>query len=454
MTSVPLEPLASLVDHGSTVVMADRLDQLKARFRDGEWWHPHNREYRGIVRKVNLTQKPSPEDVSTYIAASITLHMMDGWTLLSRSFEALAHGDFNTAIHLGYYAELRAALSILAASGIGLFNTRHIAVAADGSLHPWPRDLEDNKNANNVIGTHKAVWTLLNAWADRPSNGTRLLKSLTVNSITLADWLDDVVDEITRNRLRAGSPSDALRGVVAKDWLQAWSIDLIEFEHDRNLRNLVSYGPAGILGAQPEPLDPASELWEPLKAHWSALAPARSAEAAVDVSLLMSALRSLYAHRLPAIGWADITKGIETLRGKLVKDRLASVDSKFRPLLKVASTRATQSKPLPVLARATLLLRLASALAGDVLNRASVSKEELQFWWLPFGQDLAFWDDPPADSQFLGLWDGVVEALRSIEDELGLPINVTYERMCSSVGRYVPATQFARAPFWLLGIER
>ena len=60
---------------------------------------------------------------------------MDGWTFLSRALSALLSGDTHTARHLAYYAQLRAALSILSCNGIGIFNTINFVVDNTGAVH-------------------------------------------------------------------------------------------------------------------------------------------------------------------------------------------------------------------------------------------------------------------------------------------------------------------------------
>ena len=53
-----------------------------------------------------------------YVAASAPTHLIDGWSYLARAIDALLRGDAPAAVHLGYYAELRAAMSLLAGGGI------------------------------------------------------------------------------------------------------------------------------------------------------------------------------------------------------------------------------------------------------------------------------------------------------------------------------------------------
>lgn len=59
------------------------------------------------------------------MAASVIVHCFDGWSYLGRALEAEMAGDPQTAVHLGYYAELRAAMSVLASDEIGVFRNKH-----------------------------------------------------------------------------------------------------------------------------------------------------------------------------------------------------------------------------------------------------------------------------------------------------------------------------------------
>ena len=91
-TEADSPPLSVLVDFGSTDTVVRLLDELRSSFSAGEW-RPNTSNYRNVATKVRKSEKPQRNVVSTYIAASIPLHLMDGWTFLSRAFEALAHGE-------------------------------------------------------------------------------------------------------------------------------------------------------------------------------------------------------------------------------------------------------------------------------------------------------------------------------------------------------------------------
>ncbi len=69
--------------------------------------------------------------LADYIVASGPLHCLDGWSYLGKAFLSAALGDLGVAIHLSYYAGLRAALALAAAQGYGIFNTSHWALGGN-----------------------------------------------------------------------------------------------------------------------------------------------------------------------------------------------------------------------------------------------------------------------------------------------------------------------------------
>ena len=102
--------------------------------------------------KVALpTTKERERNLAQYIAASVALHANDGWSYLGRSVSCLLAGDTHRALHLAYYAELRASMSLLAGAGIGIFDKKHFIVPTT------------NSTANFGLGhsTHVIAWLAL-----------------------------------------------------------------------------------------------------------------------------------------------------------------------------------------------------------------------------------------------------------------------------------------------------
>jgi hypothetical protein len=63
-------------------------------------------------------------DAVNYLATSVFIHCFNGWNYLSAAVNSMLEGDYGSAIHSAYYAELRSIFSILASQGIGVFNKK------------------------------------------------------------------------------------------------------------------------------------------------------------------------------------------------------------------------------------------------------------------------------------------------------------------------------------------
>lgn len=106
---------------------------LTTQVQRGKWLRSTNRygidASKKVRREVERGTPHNAPDLSEYIAASIPLHCFDGWKYFAAAASRLMHGDWRNALHLGYYAELRAGMSLLASIGIGTFDPYHIALA-------------------------------------------------------------------------------------------------------------------------------------------------------------------------------------------------------------------------------------------------------------------------------------------------------------------------------------
>ena len=101
---------------------------LNRCFRRNRWVSSTNRYIVKTIPKLkrhNLNDVNHNRDLASYIAVSAILHCFDGWIYLGNAISALSSGDAHTSHHLAYYAELRAAMSLLAGEGIGVFSNKH-----------------------------------------------------------------------------------------------------------------------------------------------------------------------------------------------------------------------------------------------------------------------------------------------------------------------------------------
>ena len=224
-TTIPPEAQA-LLNTGSSDPIVNELAKLSSSQR----WLATGHAYADVVTALRDTNKAlQAGPLAEYIAYSVPLHVADGWTFLARALDAVKAGDSDSAIHMAYYAELRAAMSLLASEGVGIFDQRHVAVGLNNSMTDWRR-----------MGTHRATWHLMEAWGNDYHRSATILDAIKVEQRTINEWFDEA------NILSSVQP------IVAGQWLKEWSLDIDTFRKDRDLRNQVSYRPTKIVG-QPYP---------------------------------------------------------------------------------------------------------------------------------------------------------------------------------------------------------
>jgi hypothetical protein len=156
---------------------------LQRFIRSSKWVGNRNRYSRDTVKriKVDITKGSlrSPRQLSQYIAASSILHCADGWSYLGKAISSLMRGDPHRSRHLAYYAELRAALSLLASEGIGIFQNQHFVFDGQNSVSR----LQTGKQ------THQVVWNCLECWAQQKRSGSLFARIITPYGRTLDEWL-------------------------------------------------------------------------------------------------------------------------------------------------------------------------------------------------------------------------------------------------------------------------
>src|SRR6476661_7745516 len=118
--------VARIVGEASPEAVRTAATRLSTRLAD-EIWLASNSRYlsetdaklsQDIGRKVSVSHaqgSAKASQLAEYVAASAILHCSDGWGYLGRAMGAQLQGDIGTSRHLAYYAELRAAMSLLAA---------------------------------------------------------------------------------------------------------------------------------------------------------------------------------------------------------------------------------------------------------------------------------------------------------------------------------------------------
>lgn len=450
-----VNPLKKYLRNASHDAIKDAIRHLRHHISSGRWVGLGNiyarsyktRRYREVLTRRSALRRGQIRD---YIAASIFNHCGDGWSLLGRALNLHIKGDTNSSVHLAYYAELRAAMSLLAAEGIGVFNNRHVIVT-DTTVDLTP---EQNRGLGR---THRFVWMALEHWAERKLSAETLGKIISPGSIALSDWLN------------AFGVSSNLHPIGCS-WLKSWGIDIKQFGDDQVLRNNSSYRPSRILPRTATPASDSlaflSELWHMCEPNPSSrfeeidryllrasLAQAYQAVQGIDphLSSNLASYRSWVEQNIPTLyfgpavqsSWVDfLTWRTQPNDSRIVKEagQFTSVDD--------------PNHHLQVLARATLLLRIATGMSGNLLREAGFTKADLEFWWGPYAIDHGLIGGGTEISDFLDLWADIGTALQDITTwETSCAATYSYNDLVMNISQQIfRLSECERITLWGLGI--
>jgi hypothetical protein len=354
------------------------------------WLSPGHPFPDGSIPNVSALQRMSLPHVAETLAARGPLHCADGWGYLGRAIAALIAGDGHAVRHLAYYAELRAALSILSSQGIGVFNGLNFVVDATGAPQVIPRRQ----------GTHVDCWNAISAWASLPGASEALAGSIDIGGMSLWEGMQEFF----------ASPSST---AVGSQLIQEWGFDLNFGARDRRTRNLASYNPNALSAA---PLTVHDDVVF-VRAFWECFEP----------SIYM-----LERHMLRKMLEME-QRGIDPLNGAAHLSRYGRIDQRLQSavtldflqrqedgadslLLTEAADATFPGLPRPMIARAGLLLRLATSMAQRNMREASLSFDpQLTPWWAALGEERGFWaaGDPP--EEFDELWSDVEVAIEEVD---------------------------------------
>lgn len=351
------------------------------------------------------------------IAVRGPLHAMDGWSYLGRAFAALLAGQAHAARHLSYYAELRAALSILASSGIGIFNRRNAIVDTTGTVHI----LSD-------FSTHDMAWLALAEWSSSASSLERLIAPIQLAGASLID------------PFREFFPADV--STAAGRLMTEWGFDLQQGSTDRNERNWSSYQPTALGPIVTTPAKDSAFL----RMFWNACRPN-------GVELERHLLRILLetearAHGLELSDYAHAYDRLQDSAKSVAPfDFLTRVEEPIdHDFLVQLSIRTSPAPPYAMMCRAGLLLRLATGMAEENLCAAGVQPvHHFNDWWQDFGASHGLWRPglPPTTSA--ELWDDIDLAL---EECATAPTGHRHEWVSALAGNAMRVCETERAALW------
>lgn len=313
-------------------------------------------------------QSPSPQAA---LAAEQIVHLIDGWRYASSAVAAYLNHAEGAATHFAYYAELRAAMSLFAWSGMHINQSGHYYLDRGGA-----------RVDVSPMRTHTAVWGVWQQWILRPD-----ARSLFYDKLRLLPAVS------------IGTVLSALQYSLPNQIFQGWGFDLLDISKDHHARNHSSYEPywatTPLTRMTAQDVDLVRSLWSLFLSDGTNL-------------VFDGALASYFVEQvLPTM--TKLPHSVDAQRQKIAAEvskktgvSAADIERRLTPTsydftaISLASSNAVGTKN--ILCRAFFLLRMAMlALKGNLAMTSNTSaKKWLENWldhagiWSPtLGIDLA-----------------------------------------------------------------
>lgn len=396
-------------DKYSRIATQETFNRLKRHFLKGSWLGIKNRYAKNCTEtiKKDCPKKvahrilgPRKTQLAEYIAASVPLHCIDGWSFLGKAIISHATGDAEACKHFAYYAQLRAVMSLLASDGIGVFSDKHFSIInADG-------------RSSDIYGpvfnrTHSFVRKQFIYWIGRRDTGQLFQKIIRPQGIPLDSWFSEI--------------STTPLNYLAKDWLTQWGYDIATLGTDQSARERASYRPSGILRdhKHKSAIQIRNSL-EIIESIWRMCSTNGNGSFVVDIYLLRRSWEKISGK--PKLDQAEVREALENL--DIGGNELTTLTQHFirktqqldPALLIEANKRGKTTDPdyhIQMMCRATLLLRLATGTGVRLIEEAHFSKDDLRFWWETLGENYGLWE-PGQDDPIAGSLAEVEEALANM----------------------------------------
>lgn len=448
----------AILDSASDKGVVAAMQRVASSFTD-EHWLANGHQYRraqGHDGDRSLAQDLAQGcadslALAEYIAVSSPTHAMDGWGLLGRSVHSFLRGDQYTATHLAYYSELRAALALLAAQGIGIFDRKHAVVLDSGEC----REVNPLNDKEKAVNNHQWTWLVFRWWTQEQKTIELLRRIIRPSQEDLGEWLDS-----TNKAKFALDP-------VGRQWLAEWGLDIRRFFADRDVRNAASYWPNTLNAWDSrefvEDLRLVADMWRPLEPTLG------NRFANIDRHLLRNVLKRGYfgvsadeasspegvegfeaeirdlLETLGKDGWQRNTWQ-EFLSGQ-AEEELSAIE-----VAKGDTEVGARGQVTEVMARAMLLLRLATGAAAEVLSEAGVGRRELGFWVEAIGRGRGMWDEGGQPDEVVDLWAEVESGLEDADTWLATPDRGAYQTWAVRPRVMTLLGEYERVALWGLGL--
>lgn len=361
------------------------------------------------------------------VAISGPCHCIDGWGFLARALSSLIAGDMHSARHFAYYAELRAALSLLASSGIGIFDGFNVAIDRAGAV----LEIDTPQRGRRAKGTHLMAWLALEHWSKGNAAGNLLCEALSLRGVTF------------RDAITAIWPGASIRA-PAFDLIMGWGVDLSRASVDRDSRNESSYRPQmlrPIAASSSRSLDFLDDFWDVFEPDPG------DRFLKLDRHLLRTLIEVQYRaitggtpnsqrENFLRLHYADFPSQLTRL---VSEDFLVrAVERNDTPILMCAGQTTSPSRPEEMISRAALLLRLSVAVVNRNMFLAGFQPGEAGFWCEAYGEQRGFWSAGQQPSPIEDLWLDVQEAIGEAKSLRAGAAGFDNFYWFSDVGRGIP----------------
>lgn len=366
--------------------------------------------------------KSTCAQVAQYIGLSTLVHCLDGWVYFSRAINSLIRGDIPATIHLVYYAELRAAMSLLATKGVGVFNREHIGFDSKGKVL-----------LNNKLTTHQFVAKSLEEITKNNSFIDEIFSDISVFGTSL----ESIVNSIGYNS------TGFVNNIIASNLFESWSVD-ISLKDDQALRNESSYRPMYTRhDVTPEMLEKILDLWEALEPFGN------SFFYKIDSAIAIATIKKIA--KVKKHKYLNLVKKISGAIGNPRIDKILSlIDHKELWLLKSANMdkknrRLNFMNPFPMICRALLLNRLATGQTRQFLPEAM--RLPMDNWMQRTMIHLRILDPSLIPDSMDYLYEDIKDAVQDIRNSL-LIGRKGFELLNLNIVDFHTVSQFERVPLW------
>lgn len=386
----------SNISNASNAAVVDKLRQIKnsGELSRGSFIASSN-PFRVVQAQHNQCTE---QNIAEYIAASCLTHLYDGWNYLSTAMRAFVRNDVGVCGHAGYYAELRAALSLLSVNGVVICRREGLYLKSDLTI--------ETLYAGDP--THVAVWEALKAYAQLPattSDKVQVDSTIKVEGVSIEDWIVQLSG--------VGCSRTTFNSLLLE-----CGADLERYSKDKDGRNKYSYSPTAL---EQYRIFSGEYIRGKIKTFWELFEPLATGN--LD-KFDMYILQSVFCKHRDKMGWSisEYESNVKSVINRLGLGH--NVDLIFEKLcreryelpFRLDEDGGADGACLHVgmLIRACFMLRLATAACRDLLLSAGVSSQDLDVWLMHCQKDRFMWQAPVPNYRYEDLWVDVDDSLTSL----------------------------------------